>query len=143
MTADQRWLQHATRALAYRFEKATGNTGENFGDFRIGTHTRTPAAITNHLSDLALKAKALVRGEPCLEQEPPPLCFLEEKARFLRCLNELQVVLCAAVIELEDGKKLLQGPVLDMATHIGQLALLRGLYGEPVPKEDYYNAPID
>jgi len=40
-------------------------------------------------------------------------------------------------------KRLLQGPILDMATHIGQLAMLNGLNGNPVPKESYYNADIE
>ncbi len=39
-------------------------------------------------------------------------------------------------------ERLLQGPVADALTHVGQLALLRRLAGSPLRGEDYFKAEI-
>lgn len=39
--------------------------------------------------------------------------------------------------------RLLQGPLADVLTHAGQLALLRRLAGEPVPPENFVHAAVD
>jgi hypothetical protein len=38
--------------------------------------------------------------------------------------------------------QLLQGPFSDVMTHIGQLSMLRRLYGSPVPPENFIYADI-
>ena len=40
-------------------------------------------------------------------------------------------------------EQLLQGPLADVMTHAGQLALLRRLAGSPVPPENFIRAAID
>jgi hypothetical protein len=37
---------------------------------------------------------------------------------------------------------MLQGPILDSMTHVGQLAMLRRLAGSPTPKDHYIKATI-
>lgn len=39
-------------------------------------------------------------------------------------------------------EKLIQGPLADALTHVGQLALLRGISGSPVRPESYARAEI-
>jgi hypothetical protein len=39
-------------------------------------------------------------------------------------------------------EKLFQGPVADALTHVGQIAILRRLAGEPVKAENYYKAEV-
>ena len=39
-------------------------------------------------------------------------------------------------------EKLVQGPVADALTHVGQIALLRRLAGSPVKAENYFAADI-
>jgi hypothetical protein len=40
------------------------------------------------------------------------------------------------------GEKLIQGPLADALTHVGQLAMLRGMAGAPVRPESYARAEI-
>jgi hypothetical protein len=40
-------------------------------------------------------------------------------------------------------ERLLQGPLSDAMTHVGQLAFLRRLFGAPVPPENFIMADID
>jgi len=43
--------------------------------------------------------------------------------------------------ELTDDQ-LLQGPLADVMTHVGQLALLRRLAGAPIPPENFIHATV-
>jgi hypothetical protein len=53
--------------------------------------------------------------------------------------------------EVDDGAKpreggferLLQGPLADAMTHVGQIAYLRRLAGSPLPPENFFLADID
>jgi hypothetical protein len=40
------------------------------------------------------------------------------------------------------AQKLFQGPLADALTHVGQIAMLRRLAGEPIRGENYYVAEI-
>jgi hypothetical protein len=70
--------------------------------------------------------------------------FEEEVERFHQTLEELGH-------QIDSGKeprdttleRLLQGPVSDAMTHVGQIAMLRGLFGSPVPGEGFMLADID
>ena len=39
-------------------------------------------------------------------------------------------------------EQLLQGPLADAMTHVGQLAMLRRLAGDPVPSENFIHAQV-
>jgi hypothetical protein len=58
---------------------------------------------------------------------------LEELSKLLEGISPLH-----GINELQ----LLQGPLSDVMTHIGQLSLLRRLYGSPVPPENFIYADI-
>lgn len=135
-------LVHAVKAIRYRFNKATEGVNENFDDYKVSEQTRSPAEIVNHMFDLTGKTKQMITAGNFDCAPPPTLRFSEEKLRFLNCLTELEAVLLTASISTDTAKRLLQGPILDMTTHVGQLAMLNGLTGNKVPKEDYYNAEI-
>lgn len=135
-------LIHSVKATRYRFTKATEGANATFGDYRVDEQARTPKEIVNHMYDLASKTKQMITTGNFNCPSPQMLGFLEEKKRFLNCLNELEATLLTATVSLATGKKLLQGPILDMATHVGQLAMLNGLSGNKVPRESYYNADI-
>lgn len=69
--------------------------------------------------------------------------FSEEVARFHALLEDLSGVLAQMTLEREDlAERLLQGPLSDAMTHVGQLALLRRLAASPVGAENYFTAPI-
>ena len=39
-------------------------------------------------------------------------------------------------------EKILQGPLLDAFTHVGQLAMLRRMAGSPIPGESFWMADV-
>ncbi|MBN8820742.1 MULTISPECIES: hypothetical protein [unclassified Spirosoma] len=136
-------LAHAVKALAYRFRKAINGSADPFGTFTISTHTRSPNQIINHMYDLAVKTKLMITEGSISCPAPSVLDFAGETTRFIEALHELVITIDSVPISSDMRKRLLQGPILDMATHIGQLAMLNGLNGNPVPKESYYNADIE
>jgi hypothetical protein len=136
-------LIHAIKTIQYRFVKATHDSKEDFGVFKIGAHTRTPNQIINHMFDLAAKTKCMIKENHFNVPSPTLLDFSSEKERLLNELKELNLAIELYNLDLEVSKKLVQGPILDMATHIGQIAMLNGLHGNIIPKESYYNAQIE
>lgn len=131
-------LDHALKAIKYRFEKATAGSLENFGEFRVSDHTRSPSEIVNHMFDLVNKTISIITGGNINTETPEPMKFDEECHRFLFGLEDLMTALQHSQIDLSVCKRLLQGPVLDIITHIGQLALLNGLNGNKIGKGNYY-----
>jgi hypothetical protein len=74
---------------------------------------------------------------------PPGLLDFEGgKERLVRGLQELREVMATTNIDIATAKKLLQGPILDITTHVGQIAMLNGLHGNKIPKESYYDAEM-
>jgi hypothetical protein len=143
MTEKNEILYHSIRTIEYRFTKATAGSKDNFGDFKISDHTRTPNEIINHMFDLATKTKTMIKEGHFNCPSPERLEFKAETKRFLSGLKELQTVIGETEIEIEISKKLLQGPILDIVTHIGQIAMLNGLNGNKIIKESYYSADLE
>lgn len=131
-------LNHALKAIKYRFEKATVGSLDNFGEFRVSDHTRSPSEIVNHMFDLVNKSITLITGGDMNTESPELMKFGEECQRFVIGLEKLMIVLQQSQIDLFKCKRLLQGPILDITTHIGQLALLNGLNANKIGKENYY-----
>lgn len=142
MATSNSLLQHIIKTIRYRFVKATSYAGNDFGAFIINAHTRSPNEIINHLSDLAGKSISMLQDGHFNILPPTALEYNQEKERFLNKLYELENIISKPACNEQLAKGLLQGPLADMLTHIGQIALLSGIYGKAVPKENYYNANI-
>ncbi|PSL48297.1 hypothetical protein CLV51_1021164 [Chitinophaga niastensis] len=143
MTQVNEILKHSINAIEYRFIKATAGSKDNFGDYKISDHTRSPNEIINHMYDLATKTKTMIKEGHFNCPVPESLKFEDEVKRFLSAIKELEAVIANSEISIEISKKLLQGPILDMATHIGQIAMLNGLNGNKITKESYFAADLD
>lgn len=137
-------LRHTVASIGYRFQKATDHQPEYFGKFKASIHTRTPGEIILHMYDLSRKTlHFLAIGKTGGEFIPvEPVNFMEEKKRFLQSLYLVEESLGKHACSMEFSKQLLQGPLLDMATHVGQLAMLAGINGIKVPAENYAAAMI-
>jgi hypothetical protein len=136
-------LLHCIKAINYRFIKATIGSRNNFGDFKISVHTRSPCEIINHMFDLATKTRTMIIEGHFNCSSPEMLDFNGESKRFITALQELQSAMNDREIDIEISKKLLQGPILDIATHIGQIAMLNGLNDNKIPKESFYSAELN
>ncbi len=135
-------LSHVIKTIQYRFIKATTGSKEDFGTFKLNEQTRSPNEIIHHMFDLAAKTKSMLNRGHFIVSVYELLDFPDETKRFLNELEELQLTIDSVRIDLELSKKLLQGPILDMVTHIGQIAMLNGLHGNKIQKENYYNAAL-
>ncbi|MCF3111779.1 hypothetical protein LL912_23530 [Niabella sp. CC-SYL272] len=133
---------HMVRAIRYRFIKVNKGSGAGFGSFGISAHTRTPAEIIHHMFDLAVKTTSLVRGGYLHAAPSELLDFNGERDRLLAALEILQRATHTAILDETTWKKIIQGPLLDITTHIGQIALLNGLHGNKIQAADYYNADL-
>jgi hypothetical protein len=142
MTESRRFLQHFLAALAYRTQKALRDAPPAFADYRAAPAARTPFELLWHMTGLIGYARTMFHGG---DFEPPRLANLSaEVARFHELLEALSRDFADPSLQARiSDDQFLQGPLADAMTHVGQLALLRRLYGEPVPPENFIFASID
>lgn len=141
MGSEPSLLRHAVATIAYRGGKAVRGAPEGFATFHAGCTSRTPAQILAHIGDLFEWALTLAEGEQAWH-DSPPLPWTQEIGRFFRTLEAFDARLAADRALECPGEKLLQGPVADALTHIGQIAMLRRLSGVPIRGENYFRADI-
>jgi hypothetical protein len=134
-------LRHAVATLAYRGGKAIRGAPDSFAEFRASEKTRTPAQIVAHLGDLFDWALSMAKGKQEWH-DSPPLAWDAGAARFFASLQAFDEYLASdAPLEISE-EKLMQGPVADALTHVGQIAMLRRIHGAPIRAENYCQADI-
>lgn len=134
-------LRHVVATVAYRGGIAVSDAPENFATFRVDEETRSPGEILAHIGDLLEGSLYLVRGE-MVYLASPPLPWDEEVARFFSAARQLDSYLASDAPLACPVEKLIQGPVGDALTHVGQIVLLRRMAGKPVRAESYFTAEI-
>jgi hypothetical protein len=138
LTTVQDALRHVLVALGDRFEHAVAGSPPGFGDFDAGRGTRRPLEIVRHLRGLMRFAGALWGGTAA---EPvTPGSWEAEVVAFRRDLRALDRLLRRMPVPAGEtsAAKVLQGPLLDALTHVGQLLTLRRLAGAPVGPRRYF-----
>ena len=133
-------LRHVAATLAYRAGKVLRDAPAGFAGFAAGEHTRRPVQIVAHLADLMAWGVTLAQGDHVWKAEGGEDWDVEVR-RFFGGLAALDAALTS---ELPAGaaEKLIQGPLADALTHVGQLAMLRGMAAAPVRPESYARAEI-
>jgi hypothetical protein len=134
-------LRHTLATLAYRGGKAVRNAPDSFADFHANESVRTPAQILAHIGDLMDWALSMAKGQQAWHNSQP-LPWNEEVQRFFVSLTKLDDFLASSEPLQATPEKLFQGPVADALTHVGQIAMLRRLAGDPLKGENYYKAEI-
>ncbi|NIR48675.1 hypothetical protein GWO43_09580 [candidate division KSB1 bacterium] len=134
-------IRHFLATLAYRFQKAVRDAPPEFGDFHAGHGVRTPAEIVRHMShDLMYVLRYLIEMEVT---SPQPLDWDGEITRFHDLLGQIDEYLAKHTQpEGTTLEELLQGPLSDVMTHIGQIAMLRRMAGSPIRGESFRVADI-
>lgn len=135
-------LQHFLAALAYRTQKALRGAPEEFGKFEPGNQVRSPQELLRHMTSVLGYSRTFFIGGAYW---PDPLDSLSaEIDRFHDMLEKLSRHLANGDPLLNDitEERLLQGPFSDAMTHAGQLAMLRRMYGDPVPPENFVVANV-
>lgn len=137
----RRLLRHAIATLAYRAEKVLRDAPDGFADVRPSAASRTPIEIVDHLGDLMEWAERMTRAE----YRWTPQASAEWDAavsRFFDSVAALDKALADAAGPTFEAEVIFQGPVADALTHVGQLAMLRGMRESAVRPESYARAEI-
>ena len=139
MNSDRELFRHTLATLAYRAARALEDSPETFATFDGAG--RQPAQILAHMGDLFDWALSMAQGEQRWRNSAP-LPWGEEKSRFFTSLQAFDAYCTSGERLRAPIERLLQGPVADAMTHVGQLAMLRRLAGCPIRGENYYVAEI-
>jgi hypothetical protein len=134
-------LRQLVATLAYRAAKVLRDIPSGFETASFGPATRRPVQIVAHLADLMAWGVRLARGEYVWTAGGSD-DWAVEVARFFDGLAALDRELAAHAPGPGYMEKLIQGPLADAFTHVGQLAMLRGMAGAPVRPESYARAEI-
>ena len=135
-------LKHFLAALAYRTQKAIRGAPKEFETFRARPGVRTPHEMIFHMTNVIGYARTFFIGADYRPEIKPS--FKEEVDRFHDMLDSFAEYLDkgSSLIEMTP-ERILQGPFSDAMTHAGQIALLRRLYGSPIPPENFIRADIN
>ena len=134
-------VRHLVATLAYRGAKVLRGVPPEFASATFGSASRQPVQILAHLGDLMAWAVTLARGEYIWKPAGGD-DWHAEVTRFFDGLSVLDGALAADAPPAGAIERLLQGPLADALTHVGQLAMLRGMAGHPVRPEAYARASI-
>ena len=134
-------LRHTLATIAYRGGKAVRNAPQGFSVFHASEGVRTPGQILAHICDLMDWGLSMANGKREWHDSKPQH-WEKEVERFFASVKNFDDYLASAAPLQAPVEKLFQGPVADALTHIGQIAILRRLAGEPIKAENYYKAEI-
>jgi len=134
-------LRHTVATLAYRSAKAVRGADDSFASFKASESTRTPAQILAHIGDLLEWALSIAKGNEAWNN-PEPLEWSKEIDRFHAALKSFDDYLASQSDLSASCERLFQGPIADALTHVGQIAMLRRIAGEPMKGENYSRARI-
>jgi hypothetical protein len=134
-------LRHTIATLAYRGGKAIRGAPDGFADFKASEKTRTPGQILAHLSDLIDWALSIAKGKQEWH-DSPPTSWDEGAKRFFAALKSFDDYLASDAPLDASADKLFQGAIADAFTHVGQIAMLRGIAGSSIRAENYFKAEI-
>lgn len=134
-------LRHLLATVAYRGGLAVTDAPDGFGTFRAHETTRTPGELLAHIGDLLEGSLHLVKGN-LVHIASAPLPWEEEITRFFSVVKELDRYLASEAPLACAVEKLVQGPVGDALTHVGQIVMLRRISGSPIRSAAYFTADI-
>jgi hypothetical protein len=134
-------FRHTLSTLAYRGGKAFRGAPDSFSDFRAGAEGRTAGQILAHIGDL-LDWALIMAKDKHVWHESDPQTWDQDVQRFFTALAAFDDYIASDAPLQAPLDKLLQGPVADALTHVGQIAMLRRLAEAPLRPENYFKANI-
>lgn len=140
MNSELTLLRHTLATLAYRAARAIEGAPKSFAAFDGAG--RRPDQILAHMGDLFDWALSMANGHSRWHVSTP-LPWSQEVERFFATLSAFDDRILAAEPFQAPVERLLQGPIADALTHVGQLAMMRRLAACPMRGENYYVAAIE
>jgi len=141
MDSKREMLRHTLATLAYRGGKTIRGASDDFAQFGSSEGSKAPIHILSHIVDLLDWSLSLSKGKPAWNNSTPQQWNLEVD-RFYCSLQRLDDYLKSDSPLESPVERLFQGPIADALTHVGQLAMLRRMAGEPTLGENYFVAEI-
>jgi hypothetical protein len=142
MNDTRAFLRHTLATLAYRGGKATRGADASFATFLASPTSRTPIQVLCHIGDLLDWGLRIAQGKPAWT-EATPGSWEGEVQRFHKNLQLLDAYLEGDQPLGASIEKIFQGPIADALTHVGQIAMLRRIAGEPIKGESFFQAEIE
>lgn len=134
-------LRHAVATLAYRGGKVLRGTPSDFSSFTCGDGCRSAGYILAHLSDLLDWSLSMANGKREWHDSEPQ-AWEDDASRFYSAMAAFDAYLASDQPLQASVERLFQGPIADALTHVGQLAMMRRLAGNPIKSENYFVADI-
>ena len=136
-----RILRHLVATIAFRASRALRDTPEDFESVRLAEGGMTARELLLHLSNVMSFALATVSGTERIRHDA--VKWPQEVERFYSLLAQIDTRLAegASVLAGMD-LKLVQGPLADALTHVGQLHAMRRMTGSPVPPTNYIQVEV-
>jgi hypothetical protein len=141
MSTDRRLLRHLLATIAYRGGKALRGAPPTFAATSTGEPSRSAVEIVAHMGDLFDWALSMAKGDETW-RTAKPLPWDEEVARFHESLQRFDDFLASDAELRAPIERLVQGPVADALTHVGQVAMMRRIAGAPITGENYFVADV-
>ena len=139
MDEKRQLLRHTLATLAYRAARALEGAPDHFAGFAGAG--RMPVQILAHMGDLFEWALSAAVGKEQWRTSQPS-AWRQEQRRFFQALGTFDSFLASDGEIHASIDRLMQGPVADALTHVGQLAMLRRLSGSPTRGENFYVAAV-
>lgn len=137
------YIDHLLATIAYRFKVATEHSGESLGTFDAGEGVRLPKEIVYHMYEVLIYADYRFLGSKKPDSRPETLTMVEEEKRFLDKVETLRQKIVGMDLPFDHVKPMIQGPLADVLTHIGQIAMLSRLHGRPIQGQNYSKAKLN
>ncbi len=134
-------LRHMLATIAYRGGKVVRDAPDGFSMFHADEGVRTPGQVLAHIGDLMDWGLSMANGKREWH-DSKPLPWEKEVERFFASLKNFDDYLASSDPVQAPMENLFQGPIADALSHIGQMAILRRLAGEPIKAENFFKAEI-
>jgi hypothetical protein len=134
-------FRHTLATLAYRGGNAFRGLPDAFSDFRVAPGSRSAGEILAHIGDL-LDWALITAREKNVWRESTPQEWDRDVERFFTAVTALDDYLASDAPLHAPLDKLLQGPIADALTHVGQIAMMRRLAAAPMKFENYFRADV-
>jgi len=136
-----RLMRHLVATIAFRSSRALRDAPAGYEDVRLADDGWRARELLWHMTNVLALAYATITQTDRVKHEP--LDWDGEVKRFYGILGEIDAKLAAGA-SMEPGwdLKLVQGPLADALTHVGQLLSMRRRVGSPIPPTNYIKADI-
>ncbi len=134
------FLRHLLATIAYRFQTSIKHANESFVSLQVDQGVRPPVELLHHMVMVLEYGKTMLTKQEMVKDDLSN--WVEQVALFHIKLTELDNLLQETEPDETIALKLVQGPLTDVLTHIGQLAMLSRMDGSPIEGESFIAADI-